>query len=259
MYDDTCRFLAEHFSANFASWLLGESVTLTEIKPSELSLDPIRADAMILLQSDESILHLEFQTLPNEEIPFRMLDYRVRGKRRYKTKTMRQVVIYLKPTTSELSYQTAYLMERTHHEFDVIRLWEQPASLFLQYPGLLPFAALGQTTDPAETLRQATQIIDRIEGPTTQANLMAASAILAGLRLEKNVIYSLVRRDIMQESVIYRSIQEEAEARAEARKQREIANNSLREGLSVETVIRITGLPIEEVQQLQQQNESPQS
>ena len=153
MYDDTCRFLAEHFSADFASWLLGEPVTLTEIKPSELSLDPIRADAMILLQSDDSILHIEFQTLPKEEIPFRMLDYRVRGKRRYKNKTMRQVVIYLKLTTSELAYQTAYVMERTRHEFDVIRLWEQPASLFLQYPGLLPFAVLGRSADAEEALR----------------------------------------------------------------------------------------------------------
>jgi predicted transposase YdaD len=34
MYDDTCRFLAEHFSADFACWLLGESIDLTEIKPS---------------------------------------------------------------------------------------------------------------------------------------------------------------------------------------------------------------------------------
>jgi predicted transposase/invertase (TIGR01784 family) len=256
MYDDTCRFLAEQFSADFASWLLGEPVTLTEIQPSELSLDPIRADAMILLQSEESILHIEFQTLPKEEIPFRMLDYRVRGQRRYKGKPMRQVVIYLKPTTSELVYQTSYTLERTHHEFDVIRLWEQPATLFLQYPGLLPFAALGQSENPADILRQATQIVDQIEDPTTQANLMAASAILAGLRLEEDVIYSLVRRDIMQESVIYRSIQEETEAKAK----RTIALNFLRDGLSVEAVAHGTGLLIEEVQKLQQQlNESLQS
>lgn len=249
MYDDTCRFLAEHFSADFASWLLGEPVTLTEIQPSELSLDPIRADAMILLQSDESILHIEFQTLPKEESPFRMLDYRVRGQRRYKGKPMRQVVIYLKPTTSELVYQTSYVLERTRHQFDVIRLWEQPASLFLQYPGLLPFAALGQSESPAEMLRQVTQIVDRIEDPTTQANLMAASAILAGLRLEEDVIYRLVRRDIMQESVIYRSIQRD--------EKRAIALNFLRDGLSVEAVARGTGLSIEEVQQLQQQVNQP--
>ncbi|NET01598.1 MAG: Rpn family recombination-promoting nuclease/putative transposase [Sphaerospermopsis sp. SIO1G2] len=253
MYDDTCRFLAENFSSDFASWLLGEPVDMTELKPSELLLDPIRADAMILLQSEKSILHIEFQTLPKEEIPFRMLDYRIRGKRLYKDKTMRQVVIYLKPTTSPLVYETAYVMERTRHEFDVIRLWEQPISIFLQYPGLLPFAVLGKTETPAETLRQATEIVDQFEDTATQANLMAASAILAGLRLEQDVIYSLVRRDIMQESIIYRSIQEEAEARAEIRKQREIAVNSLQEGLPIEIVARVTGLAIQEVQKLYQQ------
>lgn len=245
MYDDTCRFLAENFSADFASWLLGTPVTLTEIQPSELSLDPIRADAMILLQSEESILHIEFQTLPKQEIPFRMLDYRVRGQRRYKGKPMRQVVIYLKPTTSELVYQTSYVLEHTRHEFDTIRLWEQPASLFLQYPGLLPFAVLGQSESPEGILQQVTQIVDQIDDSTTQANLMAASAILAGLRLEQDVIYRLVERDIMQESVIYRSIQQERD--------RAIALNLLREGVSIETVARGTGLSIEEVQQLQQQ------
>lgn len=122
MYDDTCRFLAENFSADFASWLLGEPVTLTELKPSELSLDPIRADALILLESSESVLHIEFQTLPRQNVPFRVLDYRVRMYRKDPTKLMRQVVIYLKQTGSELVYQTSFAMERTRHEFDVVRL-----------------------------------------------------------------------------------------------------------------------------------------
>ncbi len=252
MYDDTCKFLAEHFSADFASWLLGETVTLTAIQPSELALEPIRADAMILLQSEDSILHIEFQTLPKENIPFRMLDYRVRGHRRYKGKPMRQVVIYLKPTTSELAYQNSYDLERTHHEFDVVRLWEQPATLFLEYPGLLPFAALGQSESPAEMLRQATQLVEQLEEPTEKANLMAASAILAGLRLEEDVIYRLVRRDIMQESVIYRSIQND--------EKRAIALNLLRGGVDTNLIASSTGLSIEEVQQLQQQmNAVPQS
>jgi predicted transposase YdaD len=57
----------------------------------------------------------------------------------------------------------------------------------------------------------------------------------------------------MQESVIYRSIKEEAEVG----KQREIAANSLREGLPISTVARITGLSIEELQQLQTQMDIP--
>lgn len=256
MYDDTCRFLAEHFSADFASWLLGKPVTLTELKPSELSLDPIRADALILLESDESVLHLEFQTRPKRNIPFRMLDYRVRVYRRYPDKTMRQVVIYLQSTGSDLVRQTSFSMERTRHEFDVVCLWEQPATLFLQYPGLLPFAALGQTPDPEATLRQVAQIINQTLNPTAQANLIAASAILAGIRLEEEVIYRLLRRDIMQESIIYRSIREEAQKQ----EKRAIALNFLRDGLSVEAIARGTGLSVEEVQQLQQQmNESSQN
>jgi predicted transposase/invertase (TIGR01784 family) len=253
MYDDTCRFLAEHFSADFASWLLGKSVTLTELQPSELSLDPIRADALIFLESDEEMLHIEFQTLPKANIPFRVLDYRVRGYRRDSTKPMRQVVIYLKQTASPLVYQTSFTMERTRHEFEVIRLWEQSASLFLQYPGLIPFATLGQSANAEETLRQAAQRVDQISDPKTQADLMAASGILAGLILEEEIIYRVLRRDIMQESAVYRSIL----AEGEVKKQREIALNFLRDGLSVEAVARGTGLSIEEVQQLQEQINNP--
>jgi predicted transposase/invertase (TIGR01784 family) len=256
MYDDTCRFLAETFSADFASWLLGEAIVLTELKPSELSLDPIRADALILLESAETVLHLEFQTRPKRDIPFRMLDYRVRVYRRYPDKTMRQVVIYLQPTGSELVQQTSFLMERTRHEFDVVCLWEQPAAQFLQYPGLIPFAVLGQTADPEATLRQVAQTVNQISDATTQANLTAASAILAGIKLEEAVIYRLLRRDIMQESSVYRSIL--AEGKAEEK--RAIALSFLREGLSVEMVARGTGLSIEEVQQLQlQPNEASQN
>ncbi len=57
MFDLFCKFLAENFSTDFATWLLGEPITLTELSPTELSLEPIRADALILLQSDQTVLH----------------------------------------------------------------------------------------------------------------------------------------------------------------------------------------------------------
>jgi len=209
-----------------------------------------------LLESDKSVLHLEFQTRPDPDIPFRMFDYRARVYRRYRDKTMRQVVIYLKQTNSDLVRQTSFVLENTRHDFEVIRLWEQPSNLFLQYPGLIPFATLGQTVDLEGTLRQAAQAVNRISDPTMQANLTSASAILAGLRLDDKAIYRILRRDIMQESTVFRSIQ----AEAEARKQREIALDLLRGNLPVEVVARGTGLSVEEVRQLQQQvNASPQS
>lgn len=202
------------------------------------------------------MLHLEFQTRPDPDIPFRMFDYRARVYRRYRQKQMQQVVIYLKQIQSDLVQQTSFTLERTRHEFDVIRLWEQPASLFLQYPGLIPFAVLGQADDAEATLRQVSATIDQISNSATRSNLMAASAILAGLKLEDEVIYRVLRRDVMQESTVYRSIL----AEGEANKQREIALNLLRRGVAIDIIAPSTGLSVEAVQQLQQQlSESQQN
>ena len=70
---------------------MGEPISLTELSPSELSLEPIRADALILLESTELVLHLEFQTQPDANIPFCMIDYRLRVYRRFPQKQMRQI------------------------------------------------------------------------------------------------------------------------------------------------------------------------
>ena len=126
MYDNICKFLAEAFSNDFANWLLGKPLQLTQLSPTELSVEPIRADALILLESESSILHMEFQTKPDDTMAFRMLDYRTRMYRRYPDKSVRQVVIYLKPSGSDLVRQTTFEIPGTRHEFQVIRLWEQP-------------------------------------------------------------------------------------------------------------------------------------
>jgi predicted transposase/invertase (TIGR01784 family) len=249
MFDNTCRFLAEHFSADFASWLLGEAVELTELKPSELSLNPIRTDALILLQSEDSILHIEFQRVPIDEIPFRMLDYRTRGHRKYPDKTMRQVVIYLTKTDSEKAHVNHFSLERTHHEFEVIRLWEQPAEVFLRYPGLIPFAALGDTEDPEATLRQVAQRVQQIPDPEAQANIIAASAILAGLRLDDDIIFHLLRRDIMQESTVYQAIFAEGRAEGDARQRRNVIN-LLRRGIALDIIAEDMEMSLEEVRKI---------
>ncbi|MBW4617235.1 MAG: Rpn family recombination-promoting nuclease/putative transposase [Desmonostoc vinosum HA7617-LM4] len=253
MFDNTCKFLAELYSPDFATWLLGEPITLTKLSPTELSLEPIRADALILLQSDEVVLHIEFQTEPDKDMPFRMLDYRVRVYRRFPNKRMYQVVIYLNKTASEEVYKTTFSIENLRYEFSVIRLWEQPPEIFLGTPGLLPFAVLSATDNKASTLQQVAAAVDRISERRTQSNISAATAILAGLVLEQELIGRLFRRDIMSESVIYQMIQNEAEEQGRNKKAREIAANMLAEGMSVNLITRLTGLSVEVVQELQQQ------
>jgi predicted transposase/invertase (TIGR01784 family) len=255
MFDSLCKFLAETFSDDFATWLLGEAISLTELSPTELSLEPIRADALILLQSEELVLHLEFQTQPKADVPFRMADYRLRVHRRFPNKRMRQIVIYLQPTSNELAQQTTFLLESTRHEFEVIRLWEQPVEVLMQSPGLFPLAALAQTPDPNSTLERVALKIDRMSDRRVQSNLVAAAAVLAGLILEEEAIARILRRDVMQESTIYQSIKAEgrSEGRSEGRaeERQEVALNLLEEGMTVEAIARVTGLSVEQVRQLQ--------
>ena len=78
MYDDTCKFIAANFSRDLASWLLGETIELTVLEPTELYVEPIRADSVVFLQSKDIILHIEFQTSPSNDIPFRVADYYLR-------------------------------------------------------------------------------------------------------------------------------------------------------------------------------------
>lgn len=163
-----------------------------------------------MLQSDDLVLHIEFQTEPKAVIPFRMTDYRLRVYRRFPRKQMVQYVIYLQPTTSELVYETAFVLENTRHDFRVIRLWEQPSDVFFSTPGLLPFATLSQTDDKARTLQQVAEVIEEINDTRTQSNIAASTAVLAGLVLDKGLIKRLLRSDAMRESVIYQDIQEEA-------------------------------------------------
>ena len=211
MFDNVSKFLIEQYSPDFASWLIGEPIALTELSSSELSLEPIRADALILLQSAEVVLHCEFQTDPDPTMPFRMADYALRVFRRFPQKRLVQVVIYLRPTESELVQQTRFIANNLQHEFQVIRLWEQPTESFLQRPGLLPYAVLSQTPNRSGVLQEVAQAIDSLSEPGQQANLAAATGILAGLVLDKPLIRRLLRREVMRESVIYQEWREEAQ------------------------------------------------
>jgi predicted transposase/invertase (TIGR01784 family) len=102
--------------------------------------------------------------------------------------------------------------------------------------------------------------VDKISEKRIQSNIAAATAILAGLVLEQEVIGRLFRRDIMRESVIYKSIltegreegREEGIEEGSQQKAREIALNLLAEGMAIDAVARITGLSLEVVQELQQ-------
>nr|WP_071884345.1 hypothetical protein [Oscillatoria acuminata] len=183
-----------------------------------------------------------------------MADYRVRVYGRFPEKEMRQVVIYLRPTESPLVYQNQFNLDKLHHEFEVVRLWEQPTELFLNLSGLLPFAALSRTDNPVAVLTQVAQAVEQIEDREEQANIAAASSILAELILDQESIQRIVRRDLMRESSLYQSILDERlEKGLEQGRQQgfeQVAMNLFRSGMPVEQIINVTGLTRERLEEL---------
>ena len=211
-YDNTCKYLAEQYPADFIKWLLSTETSNIEILKTELSLEPIRADSVTFLQIINTILHLEFQTLPtsNPAMDFRMLDYYTRLKREYGCQ-IEQVVIFLQQTTSEIVFKQEYVDTNTRHRYRVIRIWEQDPTPLLVNPALLPLAALARSDSPNTLLEQVAAGVGMIEENDERQNISACTQILAGLRFDKNLIQRLFREEIMQESVIYQDILQKGE------------------------------------------------
>jgi predicted transposase/invertase (TIGR01784 family) len=206
-YDNACKFLVEQYPVDFVRWLLATEVEDIQLLKTELSQEPIRADALTFLKAANQVLHLEFQTLPasNPPLPFRMLDYSVRLKRQYGNNVV-QVVLFLKETTSDAAFTDRYEDQTTLHHYRVIRLWEQAPAIFLENPALLPLATLAQTDSPTSLLREVAERVARIADRQQRGNLASCTEIFAGLRFPKDLIKGLFREDIMRESVIYQDI-----------------------------------------------------
>lgn len=208
-YDNACKYLAEQYPAAFANWLLSIQPQDIKVLKTELTLEPIRADAVTFLQTANQILHLEFQTLPasTPPIPFRMLDYSVRLKRQYRCNVV-QVAIFLQETTNEVAFTQEYRDDTTLHHYRVVRLWEQDPAPFLVSPALLPLAALTRTDSPQGLLHQVAERVARIADKERRQDISSCVGILAGLRFQENLIRQFFREDMMRESVIYQDIWE---------------------------------------------------
>ncbi len=217
-YDNTCKFLAQTYPTNIVRWLLSiENPTVTVLK-TEIIPEPIRSDALILLQTDQKILHIEFQTLPYSKppIPYRMLNYWTLLYGQYWCE-IEQIVIYLKKVDSELVLEDTFERQNTRHRYRVIRLWEEDPEQFLNDPALLPFATLANSNNPEIFLGQIAEKVSKIEIPEVKMNISAASEILAGLRFSGTLIRQLFREELMKESVIYQEILQTGIAQGEQR------------------------------------------
>ena len=257
-FDNVCKLLAEKYPFDFAKWLLPQAPKTIKVLKTELSIEPIRADFVTFLQTENRILHIEFQTNPQSKppIPFRELDYSVRLIRTYQV-PVTQVVIFLQETNDPIVFTEEYVNETTRHRYRVIRMWEQDSALFLNNLALLPLAPLTQTNSPQSLLSQIANNVAKIADRETKQDIAAYTEILAGLRFEKDFIRQLLSEDIMQESVIYQDILQKGERIGEQRGELKgelkfclfLLNQRFGEIDSL-IVEKVKGLPVEQLENL---------
>jgi len=180
--------------------------------PTELNIEPIRADGVFFLQVGNKIIHLEFQTRPKSDppLPLRMLDYWVRLYRLHKlyekNLELEQVIIFLRRDTSPKVFEENFQIGKTTHYYRVIRIWEcDPTPLLLQ-PELLPLAVLAKSEKPEMLLSQVAEKVSAIENQRQKSNISACVELLAGINYSEELIKMYLHDDILKESVTYQRI-----------------------------------------------------
>ena len=204
--DDLCKFFAEEYPAQFAHWLFGTRGKV-KVEKTELSREPIRADAVIFSSAENETLHTEFQTTRKSQValPLRFLDYYVGLKRKRPQRRVRQVLVVLKPTKEPVPDR--YEDECTVHRYTVVKMWEQDPAELLKQEGLLPLATLCRAESGEKLLQEVAAGIEGIKARGPRSEALNGARVLAGLRYNKQLVYQILKEnDMLEESVVYQDI-----------------------------------------------------
>jgi hypothetical protein len=197
-FDVTLKETVKEDIAGYAARFGLGSGRPTSLLNVELSTLSMATDAAIGAGDPlEEIADLNFQSGPDPRLEDRILLYNSALRFRYGA-PVRSIVILLRPKadtanlTGLLTYGDA--KHRLEFQYEVIRVWQEPAETFLNGSiGLAPLAMLGEAPDdrPAEDV--ARDIFQRIENrllaelPRDRAVvLIQAAALLAGLKFESD-------------------------------------------------------------------------
>ena len=228
-YDQALKRLLTQAHDGVVALLLPQARWLGEVSP-ELHASKRQADLVwqVALPGGEVVLlHIELQTHPDPTMGERIADYALRLWREHR-RPVHSVVVYLRETRTPLP-DTFVLpggggSETLRVRFQVVRLWELPASAVLGQPeaALWPLAALMADATAAAVSAVAEHIAQANLARRERSELLGLLAVLAGARLPRDVVSQIVRRspmlrELMEESSYTQLVREEAEARGEER------------------------------------------
>jgi predicted transposase YdaD len=229
-FDATTKELLEYDPRDWMRLLLGREVGEVRVLNVDLSTITSEADSVLLVDESEPwIVHLEFQTSHDSNLPLRLQRYNILVHYRHQL-PVQTIVLLLCPEADGPSV-TGLLQHRLpdgliYHEFryNVVRTWERlPAEFLTGGLATLPLAPLASVKESAlaQVIQAIQERLDR-EATKNQAEMLwTATYLLMGLKYSGDLtdeLFQGVRN--MKESVTYQKILREgrAEGRAEEAK-----------------------------------------
>jgi hypothetical protein len=199
-FDATLKQLIRHHPADWLG-LIGV-VPTTPPGWVEAELSTISASADAVLQCDGMAYHFEFEAGPDDSLPARMLMYNAVAHHRT-GRPVRSAAVLLRTNAQRAGLTGTVAYDRLTFGFDIVRVWQVPASRFLNGPlGLLPLAVLGQPPK-GQTREQAPpdqvdRIIDRAEDEAgdKKGEVVTAAFLLGGVHQDDVFLRTIFHRGL---------------------------------------------------------------
>ena|GEM_PF-596207 len=239
-------------------------VELTESLPTELPANTLRVDMAWRMQ-DNLLFHLEFQSKRETDL-HRFLEYDVRLARHHKKK-IRTVVLYHASVTmapEELDIGTAqYRVENVflsnldgNAALDEVTRHLQADEWHPEDRLRLALALSMEVRDREQAFERVLALVPKVSDET-ERDLVVAALLTFGDKELGDAQRERLRKELRKVSKIAQELREEGreEGREVGREEgrAEVARTMLAKGMDVALVSEVTGLPVEELEQLRKE------
>ena len=209
-YDVAMKCISPEFSRDLVTLIFDRRLDLKPL-PTALPSTEHRADFLAKVTGDEDfIIHIEFQTRYDPDMPLRMVSYY--GRILYEHRLpVYPVVVYISPENAGRDMESTYrsqILDKHVMTFDyaVIRVWElEPEKVFENgLYGLYPLTLLMKDADVERCIRE---IVDAVKYKHLDVDACTCAWIFAELKYPEEVIKAMTLGDLeklMKESRFYK-------------------------------------------------------
>ncbi len=240
----------------WSCWVTGNPrIEFADLLDSEFQWIAREGDVLIRAwdpQIGEFLIANEIQLRYSTKMPRRMRAYAALAEEKYQRPVYPVLVVVL-PGPEEIPTQYASTLGdlEARQDYKVIQLSEVEAETALYQPllTLLPFVPIMKGGGQEKVIREAVRLLQQ---EPVMGDMESLLAFFASFVLDSQVVAQIMRWDmaVLRESPWYDEIKQEGIQLGKQEGVQEVARNLLSMGMDVDQIMAVTGLTVEQIQQL---------